>query len=100
MHQADDRYFVERGYGHRQGLMANQQLRRNPTTRNNNYMVGSMPRQDYSAKQQLESENDEMRNQMQFVARRGTNPRPKGLPDGGAYRNIDNFLKDDQQDQM
>jgi hypothetical protein len=35
---------------------------------------------------------------MQFVARRGTNPRPKGVQDGGAYRNIDNFLKDDQQD--
>jgi hypothetical protein len=54
MHQADDRaYFPERGYGgsgHRQGLMANQPFRRNPATRNNNYMVGSMPRQDYSAK--------------------------------------------------
>lgn len=37
---------------------------------------------------------------MQFVARRGTHPRTKAAQDGGDYRNIDNFLKDDQQDQL
>lgn len=46
----------------------------------------------------MESDNDETHGQMPFVAGRGTHPRPKGVQDGGAYRNIDTFLKDDQPD--